>query len=223
MKQMRYLDDLPAVPDGNAPAVPEVEEISETQKRISVPLALVESDAELALEREAIKLGAVHGAKAYRMYLDGKSANEIAASLVEFGVTLDAVVQWARDGDWAQRLKKKNDARELLVKESIRSIRLSKAEEDVESSLRIGKRIRQVVEMKLENPDSLRSQDIKNLADAGKASSDTSARGMGEATSDDVAAGKGGGKTPLVMIFPGGGLPPMPKNAEVINVKGNEG
>lgn len=224
MKQMRYLDDLPAIPTGEEPVMEDVEVISETQKRVSVPLALVESDVELALEREAIKLGAVHGGKAYRMYLDGKSALEIATSLAEYGVTPDAVVQWARDGDWAQRLRRKNDARELLVRESIRSIRLSKAEEDVESSLRIGKRIREVVEKKLEDPDSLRTQDIKNLAEAGKASSDTSARGMGESASDDPAGGgKGGGKTPLVMIFPGGGLPPMPKNVEVVTMKGTEG
>lgn len=218
----KHIDDLPPVPGDIVPVV--VDNDSPTIKRFSVPTLFVESDVELEMEQEAARLGGALRTRGYKLYLEGNSPVEIARLMSDEGVSVDAVILWARQGEWAQRLKKKNDARELLVKENIRRIRLSKAEEDVESSLRIGKRIREVVEMKLEDPDSLRTQDIKNLADAGKASSDTSARGMGESVSDDQAGNnKGGGKTPLVMIFPGGGLPPLPKNTEVVNVKGSEG
>ena len=219
---MKHIDDLPDLPVEGAPVPlpPGCSDLGSMREEISVPSIYVESDTDLLLEREAMRLGTKYRSDGYRMYLQGKTPDEIATGLAVEGVTADTVLLWAKQGEWAQRLRSKNDAREKLVKENIRRIRLSKAEEDVESSLRIGKRIREVVEMKLENPKDLKTQDIKNLADAGKASSDTSARGMGEATSDDVAVGKGGGKTPLVMIFPGGGLPPMPKDVEVINVKG---
>jgi hypothetical protein len=98
-----------------------------------------------------------------------------------------------------------NDAHEVLVRENVRRARLDRAEEDVESSLKLGRRIREVVHKRLENPDGLRTQDIKNLADAGKASVDTSAHGMGGSQESEAAEKEG--RRPLVIVFQDG-LPP---------------
>jgi hypothetical protein len=167
-----------------------------------LPQVYVETDVDLARERRALSHAAGVRSKGYGMYLDGKKPEEIAK---ELGVPKDVVLVWARDGGWAVRLKRVNDAHEVLVRENVRRARLDRAEEDVESSLKLGRRIREVVHKRLENPDGLRTQDIKNLADAGKASVDTSAHGMGGSQESEAAEKEG--RRPLVIVFQDG-LPP---------------
>lgn len=195
-----------------APAAPHVDAIIGCASKA----VLAESEADLQIEREAMKHGDEVRKTGYRMYLDGKTPGEIATGIGLPGVTSDIVMVWARDGDWAVRLQRQNDAREKLVRENVRRIRLGKIEDEAESSLRISKKIRDVAETMLEE-GGLTPMGLKNVADATKASGDLGAHGLGESSAAETAKEKG--KTPLVMIFPGGGLPPMPKDAEVVRVK----
>jgi hypothetical protein len=145
------------------------------------------------------------------MYMGGKSLKMVSKAL---SVPLESVLVWASDGGWAGRLRKSNNLHEELVRENVRRVRLERSVDDVKSSLRLGRRIRAVVEAKLENPDELRSMDIKNLADASKASVDTSAHGMGASASEEGSA-DGDKRHPLVIVFQDG-LPPKrePKTVE---------
>lgn len=207
------LEDLPTQ------AVPSVETVPPPAIRSYA----IESDVELELEREAMTFGNKLRAKGYRMYLEGKDPRAITEALAKSGLTIDTVMLWARDGEWAMRLKKMNDLRERLVRENVRSKRLAHAEKEVESSLRISHKIREKAEGLLESKD-LSPMGLKNIADAAKASGDLGAHGMGEAASDGTEAGKAaGGKVPLVMIFPAGGLPPVPDTMKpVVEVKESE-
>ena len=176
----------------------------------------IETEVELAMEREAMKFGNNCRFKGYRMYLEGKDPKAIADALAVPGLTIDTVMLWARDGEWAVRLKKKNDLRERLVRENVRSKRLAHAEKEVESSLRISHKIRDKAEKMLDD-SGLTPMGLKNVADAAKASGDLGAHGMGEASSDIAEGAKAtGGKVPLVMIFPSGGLPPPPETMKTV-------
>lgn len=180
------------------------------QGRTPLPVAYVETEVDLERERKALTFSTKARTRGYEMYLDGHTPPEIAKAM---GVGADTILAWARDGGWAARMKHRNDSNERLVRENVRRIRLKRVEEDVESSLKLGRRIREVVHQRLEKPENLRTQDIKNLADAGKASADTSAQGMGD-SSEAEAAGKDA-RRPLVIVFQDG-LPPKrePKTVE---------
>ena len=212
-------EDLPPLPGEEVLAAEEPKKDSVIHN--PVPAALVESDIEIAMEREALRHSRENRGEAYRLYMTGKSPSEIVAWLANENVTLDAVIRWAKDGDWAVRLRKKNDAREQVVRESVRSIRLSKVEAEVESSLRISEKVRRKAEEMLDDGD-LTPMGLKNVADAAKASGDFAAHGMGESAQAAGETGRERGKTPLVIIYPSGGLPPAPKEAEVIEVKGEQ-
>jgi len=210
-------EDLPPLPGE------EVTEVKEARQdgvvRTPVPLALVESDIEIAMEREALRHSRESRGEAYRLYMTGKSPSEVVAVLANEKITLDSVIRWAKDGDWAMRLRRMNDAREQVVRESVRSVRLSKVETAVEASLRISEKVRQRAEEMLDDGD-LTPMGLKNVADAAKASGDFEAHGMGESVQQAGEAGRERGKTPLVIIYPSGGLPPAPKEADVIEVRG---
>ena len=181
----------------------------------------IESEVELAMERESMKFGNECRAKGYRMYMAGKDPAAISKALDIPGLTTDTVLAWARDGEWALRLRKKNDLRERLVRENIRGKRLAHAELEVESSLRISNKIRTKAETLLDN-EGLTPMGLKNIADAAKASGDLGAHGMGDSGPSDTEQQAKGGKVPLVMIFPSGGLPPPPETMKpVIEVKDN--
>ena len=200
------LEELPtAMPESVEPVPP-----------VAVKTYAIESEVELAMERDALKFGNECRSKGYRMYLDGKDPKSIAESLSVPGLTVETVILWARDGEWAMRLKKKNDMRERLVHENIRSKRLAHAEKEVESSLKISNKIREKAE-KLLDDDGLTPMGLKNVADAAKASGDLGAHGMGENSPDGSEGAKAaGGKVPLVMIFPAGGLPPVPETMKTV-------
>lgn len=177
-------------------------------------MAYIENDVDLSRERHALSFAADLRAKGYRMYIDGRKPAEIAAALK---VEPYVVLAWSRDGQWGDRMRKENNDREALVREGMRKARLEHAEDDVRESLELGQRIRRVVRKKLENPDDLRSQDIKNYADAAKATGDLADHGLGSTAGENVggsaAAQNAAGKKPLVVIF-NGGTAPVIKNAE---------
>ena len=200
-------EDLPPLPGEDTPVL--LEPKQDGVIRNPVPAALVESDIEIAMEREALKHSRENRGEAYKLYMAGKSPSEIVLYLANEKVTLDAVIRWAKDGDWAVRLRKMNDAREQVVRESVRSVRLARVETAVEASLRISEKVRQRAEQMLDDGD-LTPMGLKNVADAAKASGDFEAHGMGEAAQIAGEAGRERGKTPLVIIYPSGGLPPAP-------------
>lgn len=209
-----HIDDLPDVIDDL-----QVEDREGGVKIRSVPAKFVETDVELALERDAMRQARAHRSRAYGMYLLGKTPDAIAKELGSPDVTAETIMYWAKDGDWAGRLRRRNDDREKVVVESVRRLRIEKAEVEAESALRISTKIRDKAEEMLDG-DTLTPMGLKNIADAAKASGDLGAHGMGEGPASQPETGKPAGKVPLVVIFPGGGLPPeMPKEAEVIEVK----
>ena len=205
---MKHLDDLP---DGSTD---EAKQVAPPAKGIAdMPTVYIESDEDLALEREALIAGTQYRSRGYRLYLEGKNPADIAKKL---NVTQDAVLTWARVGDWAGRLRRKNDLYEKLVRENVRGKRLSHVEVEVESSLRISNKIRAKAETMLDDK-GLTPMGLKNLADAAKASGDLGAHGMGEGgIAEGEAVKAGGGKVPLVMIFPSGGLPPPPETMKTV-------
>lgn len=188
----------------------------------AVPSVYVESDVDMEIERAAIAVGSDLRKRGYRLFLSGSTPEKISEELTASGgpaIDVHTVVVWAREGGWAARMKARNDAKEILVRENVRRIRLNKAEDEAESSLRIGKRIREVVEKKLEDPDELTPMGLMNVANAAKASGDLGAHGMGESASSASEDKAAKGKTPLVMIFPGGGLPPrMPGGGKCVTI-----
>ena len=188
------------------------EDMPRSDTSTSLPVVYVETDIDIARERKAMQVTTAVRSKGYTMYMDGEPLDAVAKAL---SVPLESVLVWASDGGWAGRLRKSNNLHEELVRENVRRVRLERAVDDAKSSLRLGRRIRAVVEKKLENPDELRSMDVKNLADASKASVDTSAHGMGASASEDGGAADGDKRHPLVIIFQDG-LPPKrePKTVE---------
>lgn len=176
--------------------------------------ACVESDVELELHREALRTAATLRRKAFKMYLTGSSPESILKALAAPEVTIDTLIAWSRDGEWAMRLCNRNNANEMLVRENLRAIRLETAAEDAESSIKLGRKVRSAVMKKLENADSLKPFDLKNLADAGKASVDTTAHGQGVSEQQNAAAAAQEGRRPLVIVFGGDGMPPMPPSKQ---------
>lgn len=171
----------------------------------------IENDVDLRIEAEIAAQTQASREKGYRMFLAGKSPAEIAKTL---GVQIAAVVFWAKDGGWAERLRKQNDVSEELVRENVRATRLANAQTEAEDSLEISKKLRIAVKKKLDAKDAderITPMGLKNLADAAKASGDLGAHGMGETTAPAKTGNDG--KTPFVMVFPGG-LPPVIKRVE---------
>lgn len=174
----------------------------------------IENDVDLRIEAEIAAQTQEYREKGYRLFLSGKSPNEIAKAL---GVKMAAVVFWAKDGGWAERLRKQNDVAEELVRENVRAIRLANAQNEAKESLDISKDLRKAVKKKLKDAEEsngacITPMGLKNLADAAKASGDLSAHGMGDAAAP-AQTNNNGNKTPFVMVFPGG-LPPLIKRVE---------
>lgn len=196
----------------------ELKELAPDEQAIAVTeqtgltTAYVETDIDLERERHALSFAAELRARGYRMFLDGKRPADIAKKL---NIKPEVALIWARDGQWGDRLRKINNDHEALVREGVRRVRLEHAEADARESLELGERIREVVKEKLAKPGELRSQDIKNYADAAKATGDLADHGSGATSGAGVDAGpdgSGGGRKPLVVIF-NGGTPPIVRNA----------
>lgn len=166
----------------------------------------VERSVDLKIETEMAASFREKREEGYRMYLNGKDPKDIAEIM---GIPLKQVLYWAATGDWALTVRRINDAHEKLVRENVRRARLSHAESDARESLELGDLIREVVKGKLAKPHELRSQDIKNYADAAKATGDLSDHGNGATSGMSIDAGPEGvsGKKPLVIIFNGGTSP----------------
>ena len=165
----------------------------------------VEADVDLAIEQELATGLSESRAKGYRMYLEGKTPGDIAVSLF---VSPAQVLFWAEKGGWVSRLKERNDAQERLVRENLRALRLASAPEEAVSSLKLGRRIREVAQAKLSDDkkaEGITPMGLMNLANAGKAGGELGAIGMGDADGGPTAAG---GRQPLVMIFKDG-MPPV--------------
>lgn len=171
----------------------------------------VEREVDLKIEAEMAASFREKREEGYRMYLGGADPKTISD---ELAIPLRQVLYWADTGDWAAVIRKANDAHERLVRENVRRARLAHAEADARESLELGEKIRKVVKGKLEKPDELRSQDIKNYADAAKATGDLADHGNGATAGVSIDAGgpDGGGKKPLVVIF-NGGTAPVIRNA----------
>lgn len=201
--------DLPSAPSvAAAEAMPEL-----PAERYKDPLAYlpVERSVDLKIETEMAASFREKREEGYRMYLDGQDPKDIAEIMA---VPLKQVLYWADTGDWAMTVRKLNDGLERLVRENVRRARLAHAESDAKESLELGERIREVVKEKLAVPGELRSQDVKNYADAAKATGDLSDHGNGATAGVSIDAGPEGaaGRKPLVVIF-NGGTPPIVRNA----------
>lgn len=173
----------------------------------------IENDVDLKIEAELSAQAAHLREAGYRMFLDGAAPKKIAEKL---GVSTSLVAFWAKDGEWADRMKKHNDVLEGVVRENVRRRRLEYAESEASDSLELGDKIRKRVKSELDNKD-LSPLGIKNLADAAKSTGDLGAHGMGESTGARPEREKpeSNGKTPLVLIVNGGnGLPPIVKVQE---------
>jgi len=207
-KNVRSISDLPShftpvnVGDGT----------TETVFKENVLYLPIENDVDLKIEAEVAARTQQQREAGYRMFLDGVSTDKIAEQLK---VPIEAIRYWAKDGDWATRLKKRNDMDETVIRENVRRLRLSHAQSEAEESINLGKQIRGVVKKKFDDDKEgtkLTPMGIKNLADAAKVTGDLSAQGMGE-TAQAKQEGGGGGRTPLVVMF-NGGLPPIIKVVE---------
>ena len=203
MKQPGNIMDLR--PAASAAAVEAMPELPADRYKDPVAYLPVERAVDLKIEAELAASFREKREEGYRMYLDGTDPQGISEAL---SIPLKQVLYWADTGEWAAVVKRVNDAHERLVRENVRRARLSHAEADARESLELGERIRRVVKGKLEKPDELRSQDVKNYADAAKATGDLSDHGNGTTAGDGIAAGPdGSGKKPLVVIFNGGTAP----------------
>lgn len=209
MKHPANIMDLPSAPSVAAAEI--MPDLPAERYKDPVAYLPVERAVDLKIEAEMAASFREKREEGYRMYLDGKDPSDIAAIM---SLPLKQVLYWADTGDWALTVRRLNDANERLVRENVRRARLAHAEADAKESLELGERIRKVVKGKLENPDALRSQDIKNYADAAKATGDLSDHGNGATAGVSIDAGPEGaaGRKPLVVIF-NGGTPPIVRNA----------
>lgn len=215
MNEDRKVPDEPAKPHVITP-VANISDIGATLPEVTMPAPIpfkreaveylpVEADVDLAIEQELSSGLAASRAKGYRMYLEGKTPGDIAVTL---GVSPAQVLFWAEKGAWIARLKERNDAQERLVRENLRALRLASAPEEAVSSLKLGRRIREVAQAKLSDDkkaESISPMGLMNLANAGKAGGELSAIGMGDTEGGPTSAG---GRQPLVMIFKDG-MPPV--------------
>jgi len=182
----------------------------------------IEDDVDLEMEAIANQAAYDKREAGYRMFIGGASLEEIAE---EAGVSLAVINTWAKDGTWEARLRSNNDISEGLVQESVRRIRLSRAEEEARDSIDMSRQLRGAVKSRLDMDTTLRTgiedlpleeqlkimkqqlrpMDLKNLADAAKAGGDLGNYGMGT----DKQKGDTGGNKQLVIIANGGlgGLP----------------
>ena len=166
----------------------------------------IENSIDLAVENEVSRIHTEVRERGYRMYLSGGSPASIARKLK---LSNDVITFWVKDGNWAERLKRRNDILEGAVRENVRSLRLSRAEEESRESLDIGKCLRKRVKDHLDAEEmKLSPGNLKMLADAAKATGDLGARGMGESIEPKQVDDKTE-KRSLVVMINGGGLPPV--------------
>lgn len=176
----------------------------------ALPAAHPETAADLLFEEAARRRGADLRMRAYGMFGRGRTVAEIAGALSADGaepVSADEVVVWARDGEWARRLRLRNDARETLVRENLRRLRIEQLEEDTAGAIRVTRKLRRRAEEMLDAPN-LTAGELKSLSEVARNAGEASARAYGEADGTAAAGVAATGRQPLVMIFPNGGLPP---------------
>lgn len=168
----------------------------------------IENEVDIRVEAEVARIAKDLRATGYEMYIKGASLPAIAKQL---GTTIRVINCWARDGQWAERLHKMNDVLEGVVREGVRFVRLGRAEQEMEESLNLGRKIRRRVDAALGEEDDGRkfsAQELKALGEAAKSTVDIGNRGMGE--SQATPQNDKVGARPLVMVFNGnGGLPPI--------------
>lgn len=179
----------------------------------ALPSVHPETAADLLFEEAARRRAADLRAKAYNLFNGGSTVSEIAERLslscVE-PVTADEVVVWARDGEWTRRLKLRNDARENLVRENLRRIRIEHLEDDTSSAIRVTRKLRKKAEDMLDRPN-LTAGELKSLSEVAKNAGEASSRAYGDGENGPATAAGAQGRQPLVVIFPNGGLPPAPE------------
>ncbi|MFA7122242.1 MAG: hypothetical protein WC277_12235 [Bacilli bacterium] len=180
----------------------------------------IETAIEAALEAEASRAEAPLRAAAFRKYMAGASLEKLTREVAKSapGLPADVVLFWARDGDWARRLRAQNDERERVVRENLRKLRLESAEGVARRSIKLGTEVSRRAEAMV-SKEGLKAFELKSLADAGKAAGDMVARGMGEtgesAGGDGLTPRQKDGRKPLVIVFGGAGATPVMKKVEV--------
>jgi hypothetical protein len=216
-KQIGNVSSLPPITD--AVTLEDDVDIVGTDYYVDMP---IEDDVDLELEAIANQAARDKREAGYRMFIGGASLEDIAREAV---VSLAVVNTWAKDGTWEERLRNNNDISEGLVQESVRRIRLSRAEEEARESINMSKQLRGAVKSRLDTDERLRDgvddlplderikvmkrqlrpMDLKNLGDAAKAGGDLGNYGMGT----DKQKGDAVGNKQLVIIANGGrgGLP----------------
>lgn len=237
-KKLKPLDNI-----ADVPPVTDAAEVGNGSTDIvfTDPVAYLPIEDEVDLERESIIAAQTQDQriKGYKMFLDGRTLEYISRVL---DVDNETISFWARDGKWADRLRKRNDIDAGVAREGVRRVRIHHAESEARESLELGKKIRKSVKNRLDLDDELqlgmedmtleekldtvkrqlRPLDLKNLADAAKASGDLGAHGMG--TSDADSGDKEKINRQLVVIYGGDGLPPIRKvpPEDIVDVGDND-
>lgn len=194
------ISDVPPVTD----AVVVGDGSTETVFKEEILYLPIEDDVDLQLEIEMARHTQEKREAGYRLYREGMPVQKIAYRLC---VPLAAVSFWAKDGSWADRLRKQNDVDEQVARESVRKVRIQAAEADTRESTELAATIRKTVKNKLESGgDKLTPMNIKNLADAAKATGDLGDHSMGHTEQDN---NKGLGRPLVVMVNGPSGLPPI--------------
>ena len=145
----------------------------------------------------------------YKGFMLGGDLETVAAN---HGIVRRTAFKWAARGKWLDRRRESLEAEAEYERQRLTELRIKERIPELESQIKAGRRLREVVEEKLKDADSLSPGQVMALGAALKSAGDNTVRalGVGESGATDTsAADKAKSAAPLVVVVKGGGLPPV--------------
>lgn len=146
----------------------------------------------------------------YRDFMKGGDLVEIAGI---HGVNTRTAMKWAENGQWVRRRKGVENAALEEEQQQIEALRLRHRKKSIEQQIESSRKLRGRIDSAVEDEELTPGQ-LKQLAEAHKATADVESRALGMNESGLSASQQEGrakadaeNRRPLVLVVPGGGLP----------------
>ena len=158
--------------------------------------------------------------KAIELYVTGDYSLHTIAERLK--IPDRTVAKWAEDGNWINFNERMIETMKRHEKVRITAKRVKERERAIDEQIELGHKITAAGKDFIESAET--AGQFKAAVEGVKLGSDMVGRALAINESGKVDAetnkdgSTDGGNKPLVMVFNGGGLPPVPKNAEVVDV-----
>ena len=158
--------------------------------------------------------------KAIELYVTGDYSLHTIAERLK--IPDRTVAKWAEDGNWISFNEKMIETMKRHEKVRITAKRVKEREKAIDEQIELGHEITAAGKEFIKGAET--AGQFKAAVEGVKLGSDMVGRALAINESGKVDAetnkdgSSDGGNKPLVMVFNGGGLPPVPKDAEVVDV-----